>query len=201
MTDQELKDLVASLAIESAKNEIKWDRLAEDRAIESAKTEKMFQETDAKFKETDKRISQLSINIDGIARTQGEITEDYFFNILDEKKVIGNLKFDNIERNLFQYVRNDMKGEYDIILFNGDTVLLVEVKNKIRDKDIKNLKDKQIKNFRELFPTYKDYKIYGAIAGFTIKKDLIKKAKDNRFFVLQKKGELLVEEHNKIKSY
>ena len=94
-----------------------------------------------------------------------------------------------------------MKGEYDIILFNGDTVLLVEVKNKIRDKDIKNLKDKQIKNFRELFPNYKNYKIYGAIAGFTIKKDLIKKAKDNGFFVLQKKGELLVEEHNKIKSY
>jgi hypothetical protein len=183
MTDQELKDLVASLA------------------IESAKTEKRFQETEKRFQETDKFIKNLSINIDGISKTQGEITEDYFYNILKDEKKVDNLKFDTIERNLHQYLRNDMKGEYDIILFNGDSVLIVEIKNKIREKDISNLKDKQIKNFRELFPNYKDYKIYGAVAGFTIKDKVASKAKENGFFVLQKKGEMMIEEHDKIKSF
>ena len=171
-------------------------------------TDKRFQETDKQFKETDKQfqetkefIKNLSINIDGISKTQGEITEDYFFNILKENKNIAELKFDNIERNLYQYARHDLKGEYDIIMFNGDSVLIVEIKNKIRNKDIANLKTKQIANFRELFPNYKDFKIYGAVAGFTIKDELIKKANDEGFFVLQKKGDIMVEKHKNIKSY
>ncbi len=171
-------------------------------------TDKRFQETDKQFKETDKQfqetkefIKNLSINIDGISKTQGEITEDYFFNILNRNKSIGELEFDNIERNLYQYARHNLKGEYDIIMFNGDSVLIVEIKNKIRNKDINNLKTKQIANFRELFPNYKDFKIYGAVAGFTIKDELIKKANDEGFFVLQKKGDIMVEKHKNIKSY
>ncbi len=152
-------------------------------------------------KETKKFIDNLSINIDDIARTQGEITEDYFFNILNRDKSIAGLKFDNIERNLYQYVNHNLKGEYDIILFNGDSVLIVETKNKIRNKDIDNLKNKQIAKFRELFPNYKDFKIYGAVAGFTIKDELVKKANNEGFFVLQKKGDIMVEKHKNIKSY
>ena len=162
---------------------------------------KRFKETDEKFKETDRFIKNLSINIDGISRTQGEITEDYFYNILKKDKSIAGLKFDNIERNLYQYARHNLKGEYDIILFNGDSVLIVEIKNKIRNKDIENLKNKQIANFRELFPNYKDFKIYGAVAGFTIKDELVKKANNEGFFVLQKKGDMMVEKHKNIKSY
>jgi hypothetical protein len=194
MTDQELKDLVASLAIQSKETEIrfkqteeKWNRLSEERAKETAKTEKM--------------IKELSKQIDGISKTQGEITEEYFFNILKNSKKVANLQFDRISKNLYQYIRNDLKGEYDIILFNGDSVLIIEIKNKIRQKDLQNLKEKQIKNFRELFPTYKEYKIYGAIAGFTIKDEIIEQAKDEGFFVLQKKGEMMIEEHSEIKSY
>ena len=99
-------------------------------------TRKEFQDVAQRFKDTDKFIKNLSINIDGISKTQGEITEDYFFNILKENKSIAELKFDNIERNLYQYARHDLKGEYDIIMFNGDSVLIVEIKNKIRNKDI-----------------------------------------------------------------
>jgi hypothetical protein len=187
MTDQELKDLVASLAIQSKETEAKWDRLSEERAIETAKTEKM--------------IKELSKQIDGISKTQGEITEEYFFNILKNSKKVANLQFNMIEKNAYRYIKNDLKGEYDIILFNGDSVLIIEIKNKIRQKDLQNLKEKQIKNFRELFPTYKDYKIYGAIAGFAIKDEIIEQAKDDGFFVLQKKGEMMVEEHDEVKSY
>ncbi|MBL0708363.1 MAG: hypothetical protein JJW00_04880 [Sulfurimonas sp.] len=72
---------------------------------------------------------------------------------IQSAKTVANLTFDGIERNSYKYIRNDMKGEYDIVLFNGDSVMVVEIKNKIRDKDINNLKNKQIKKFRELFPT------------------------------------------------
>jgi hypothetical protein len=175
--------------------------LQKDTDKKFRETRKEFQDIAQRFKETDRFIKNLSINVDGISRTQGEITEDYFFNILKEDKRVGELKFDNIERNLYQYARHNLKGEYDIIMFNGDSVLIVEIKNKIRNKDIDNLKNKQIANFRELFPNYRDFKIYGAVAGFTIKDELIKKATDEGFFVLQKKGDMMVERHKNIKSY
>ena len=226
MTDTELKNLVASLAVESAKTDERFrvlreeqairDKkldeqfrvLREEQAIRDKKLDEQFKKTDEEFnkiaeqfKKTDEKFKQLGLNIDGIARTQGEITEDYFFDILKKDKRVANLQFDEIAKNSYKYVRNDMKGEYDIILFNGDSVMIIEIKNKVRDKDIENLKNKQIRNFRELFPTYKDYKVYGAIAGFTINEELVKKAKNNGFFVLKKKGELMVEEHSEIKVY
>ena len=208
MTDTELKNLVASLAVESAKTDERFRVLREEQAIRDKKLDEQFRKTDEEFKKiaeqfkkTDEKFKQLGLNIDGIARTQGEITEDYFFDILKEDKQVANIQFDNIERNLYQYLTNDMKGEYDIILFNGDSVMIVETKNKVRIKDIENLKNKQIKNFRKLFPNYKNYKVYGAIAGFTINEKIVEKAKNNGFFVLKKKGELMVEEHNKIKVY
>ena len=211
MTDRELIDLVASLAVAQAKTDEQFKKTDEEfkKIAEQfkktdeqfKKTDEQFKKTDEQFKKTDERFKQLGLNIDGIARTQGEITEDYFFDILKEDKQVANIQFDNIERNLYQYLTNDMKGEYDIILFNGDSVMIVETKNKVRIKDIENLKNKQIKNFRKLFPNYKNYKVYGAIAGFTINEKIVEKAKNNGFFVLKKKGELMVEEHNKIKVY
>ncbi len=109
--------------------------LQKETAQRFKETDEKFKETDKQFKETKEFIKNLSINIDGISKTQGEITEDYFFNILKENKNIAGLQFDNIERNLYQYARHDLKGEYDIIMFNGDSVLIVEIKNKIRNKE------------------------------------------------------------------
>jgi hypothetical protein len=198
MTDQELKDLVASLAIQSAKTDKELKDLVANIAIQSAKTDKELKD---RFAQTEKEIKEVIKQIGGIAKTQGEITEEYFFNILKSDKKVSNMQFDMIEKNAYRYIKNDLKGEYDIILYNGNSVLIIEIKNKIREKDLLNLKEKQIKNFRELFPTYKEYKIYGAIAGFAIDDKIVEQAKDDGFFVLQKKGELLVEEHDKIVSY
>ena len=210
-TDKKFQD--TDLKFQEIREEFK------DIAQRFKETSLIIKETGEQLKKTEKTIEQnsidskrsmeelktfsknLSINIDGISRTQGEITEDYFFNILNQNKSVAGLEFDNIERNLYQYARHNLKGEYDIIMFNGNSVLIVEIKNKIRNKDINNLKNKQIANFRELFPNYKDFKIYGAVAGFTIKDELVKKANDEGFFVLQKKGDMMVEKHKNIKSY
>ena len=125
MTDTELKNLVASLAVESAKTDERFRVLREEQAIRDKKLDEQFKKTDEEFnkiaeqfKKTDEKFKQLGLNIDGIARTQGEITEDYFFDILKKDKRVANLQFDEIAKNSYKYVRNDMKGEYDIILFN-----------------------------------------------------------------------------------
>jgi Cdc6-like AAA superfamily ATPase len=46
------------------------------------------------------------------------------------------------------------------VAINGNEVVIVEVKNKLKRDNVDNFIDKQIPNFKILFPQYKDYKIY-----------------------------------------
>ncbi|SHO81569.1 hypothetical protein MNB_SV-15-1148 [hydrothermal vent metagenome] len=39
------------------------------------------------------------------------------------------------------------------------------------------------------------------MAGFTIKDELVKKANNEGFFVLHKKGDMMMEKHKNIRSY
>ena len=47
---------------------------------------------------------------------------------------------------------------------NGKSVGLVEVKNKVTKKAISQI-ETQMKKFQDFHPSFKDYKVYGAIAG------------------------------------
>ena len=152
MTDQELKDLVASLAIESKKTD-----------------------------EQMKKMYQMSKRWDNFLGNYGETVEEYFYRSIDKEKTLGKLKFDNIERN----IRKTGKSvEYDIILINGDSIGIIEVKNKAHPKDIKPLIKKKIKHFKLDYPEYENYKYYFAIATMVTNEELIKQAKDEGIFLL-----------------
>lgn len=59
----------------------------------------------------------------------------------------------------------DLQDEFDIILINGTSVAIIEIKYKVRPNDIEKL-FKKMENFRILFPIYKNYKLYAGMAGF-----------------------------------
>jgi len=99
---------------------------------------------------------------------------------------IGNMKFDYIDRNL----KGSFKGlsdEFDIVLTNTHDLVIVEVKYNFYPNDVKTLL-KKIDNFRILYPLYKDYKIFGGIAGLTMPQEIIDIAKEMGFFVFSQEG-------------
>ena len=172
MTDQELKDLVSDLAVET--KELK------DAQIK----------TDEQMNRTDKKIDRLGKLIGNISNNQGDAAEEFFFNTLRSDLKIGNLLFDDISPNVYKE-RGRIKDEYDIVLSNGNSVALVETKYKAYMNDLEKLKSKKIPNFTKLFPLYKDYKIYAGIASFNINKDIVRKAEEYGLFVLKRKGNII----------
>jgi archaellum component FlaC len=64
MTDQELKDLVASLA------------------VESKKTDEKMKETAELMKKSDEKLARMGIHLAGISNNQGDVAEEYFVNSL-----------------------------------------------------------------------------------------------------------------------
>jgi len=71
MTDNELKELVAGLAVAQAKTE-----------AQSIKTEAQFARTEAQMARTDKKLERIGIRMGSISDNNGATAEDYFFNSL-----------------------------------------------------------------------------------------------------------------------
>ena len=164
MTDDELKALVASLAVAQ-------------------------QKTDEQLKETDRKLEKVSDLLGGIGRNQGDVAEEFFFNSLVDDAHLGAIHFDDIATNMKKH-RGKIQEEYDLVMTNGDAIGIVEVKYKVHENDLSKL-DRKMRNFKTLFPVYQNYKLYGAIASFHINDDAKKEALERGFFVLQRKGEVV----------
>jgi hypothetical protein len=164
MTDQELKDLVASLAAAQAR-------------------------TDAQMANTDKKFKTMQTMLDGISKNQGSVAEEFFYNSLNAKPVLGDIRFDRVTPHLI-VGRKGKQSEYDVVMVNGASVGIVEVKYKAHLNDLEQVHS-QIARFRRDCPEFKGYAIYGGIAGLSVPSDVSKAAKAQGLFVLKRKGEAL----------
>ena len=122
MTDNELKELVAGLAISQAKNEEQFER-----------TEAQMRETGAQMKRTDATLERMGITLGNVTNNIGSITEEYFYNSLLEKPVFGGVMYNKVRRNIGG-VGLKSEDEFDIVMYNGDSIALIECKNKAHEK-------------------------------------------------------------------
>jgi len=95
-TDQELKELVASLAVSQ-------------------------KETDAQLKETGRKLDKVAKMLGGISANQGDVTEDFFYNSFIKDNHLGSLAFDDITKSMAKH-RGKIQEEYDLFLSNGDAI-------------------------------------------------------------------------------
>jgi len=177
MTDQELKDLVASLAVEN-----------KETSLQMKETDRRMQENDRilteKFAETDRMIKELSRRMGGIDENQGHHAEQFFQNVFAEKPVFGSIKYDNVMLNL-----RTPKIEFDIVLVNGNSVALIEVKNRIHPKFVKELAEERVKKFKEHFPIYKNFRTRLGIAGFSFSEKALAEAKKYGIGLIRQVGD------------
>jgi hypothetical protein len=210
MTDQELKDLVASLAIQSAKTDEKFAKLDElfiKTEAQMAKTDEKFAllaiesaKTDAQMAKTDAKLDRIGKQLGDIGHSNGDAAENYFFNSLEDNKKLGKVKFDYISKNIKQR-RHRLEDEYDIFLENGNAVGIIEVKYKVQKSHIESLLSKKVENFRILFPDYHNYKLYMGIAGLSIDAENEKYATENGLVVLKQKGDIVAINSDNMKAF
>lgn len=164
MTDDELKELVAGLAIAQ-------------------------KETSEQMKRTDEKLERIGIKLGNISQNQGDVAEEFFFQSLIKDNRLGDIRFDDVTKNMAKH-RGKLQEEYDLVMTNGDVVAVVEVKYKAHTNDLDKL-DRKMRHFKQLFPLYQHFKQYGAIAAFHINDDAKEDALQRGYFVLQRSGELI----------
>jgi len=189
VTDDELKELVGSLAIAQKET----DKQLKETDKQLKETDKQLKETSQQLKETDRKVQKVSELFGNVSQNQGDIAEDFFFNSLALDNHLGSLSFDDITRGMFKH-RGKIQEEYDLFLTNGDSIAIIEVKYKAHLRDIDKL-ERKFDHFKRLFPIYNDYKLYGAMASFYFNEDIRQTLLSRGFFVLERSGNLIHSEN------
>ena len=163
MTDEELKALVASLAVSQKETDeqMKRNAIAQKETDEQMKLNAIAQkETSEQMKRTDAKLESVGIKLGGIGNNQGDVAEEFFYNSLIKDLTLGGIQFEDITKNMEKH-RGKIQEEYDLFLTNGKSIAVIEVKYKAHVNDLDKL-DRKVANFKKLYPIYKDYDLYGA---------------------------------------
>ena len=188
-TLEEIKQILKENAIQQAKN----DKLFAELRISQA-------ETDLQVKETSRKLKEVGRQLGDIGHSSGDAAEDFFYNALEDNKMLGTIKFDEISKNI-KPKKHRLEDEYDIFLENGNAVGIIEVKHKVRKDHITKLIDKKAENFRVLFPDYKEYKLFVGIAGLAFDHQTEEYAAENGIVVLKQKGEVMQINSSQMKAF
>ena len=172
MTDEELKELVASLAVSQ-----------QETARQMQETDRKMQDTDRKLKETDRLIKELGKQIGGLGEKFGSFTEGLALpsmgKILAERfgmevvspSVRVKKQGENMEIDVLAYANSEINEAY-----------VVEVKSHAREESIEQLRS-ILERFRKFFPEHKDKTVYGILAAVDLTDELRERILKAGFYV------------------
>ena len=161
------------------------------------KTDEQLKRTELEVQKTNKSIDKLKELVGNIANNQGDVAEEYFINSLKDNLTLAGMSFDTLMNNV-GIKHKGIRDEFDILLVNGDSVALIEVKYKVHPNILEKL-PKKIEHLK-LLPQYKNYKVYAGIAGFYIPDEVIEEATKRGYFVLQREGDIIQTYTNNLKA-
>ena len=154
MTDQELRDLIASIA------------------VAQKETDKQIKETAEQLKNTDKQINELGWQLGGLGNKFGSFTEGMAFPAMDK---ILRQRF-NME-TVASRVKSTRGGdslELDVLAYSNDAAnaaYIVEVKSHLREDGLQQMLD-ILRRFPNAFPEHADKRLYGILAAVDVPDDL-----------------------------
>ena len=155
-------------------------------------------ETDRLQKETAKQIKDVNQQIGGISKSNGLFAEAYFFNSFEQgEQTFFGEKFDAIRKNLKGPATDD---EFDVVMLNGHSVGIVEVKYKARDNDISKVLKKAV-TFRENFPSYANHRIYLGYAPLAFDDHIEQECIENGIAVIKQVGDTVVINDEHLKAF
>jgi len=157
-----------------------------DRILRESKAE-----TDRQSKETDKKIRELAELFTG---QWGKLVEALLgpgcLSLFIEK----GIKVTQTSANVTN-TKNGRTMEIDILLVNDTELVVIEIKSTASVKYIDKLL-LDLQEFKQFFPQYKNYKVYGAMAALRYYAECDKYAQKKGLFVLKSTGENLIQMQN-----
>ena len=196
-TDRQLKESRAEFDRRIKENE----RFLREQRTE---TDKQLKESDRLWREScaeyNRRMKRLDRDMGSFTNNIGAFAEEYFFNSFENgKQNFFGEKFNDIEKNVKGFEKG-YKDEYDILLINGKSIGIVEVKFKAHKNDIPDI-IKKAKTFRANFPNYVHHQVYLGLATMAFYPDLEQACIKKGIAVIKQVGDTVVINDAHLKVY
>jgi len=160
--------------------------------------ERYYQKLDESRKDFDRRMKKFEETMGSWSNNHGFFAEEYFFNSFEKgKQNFFGEDFYEIKKNLKGAETND---EFDIVLVNGKSIGLVEVKFKAHERDIPRIV-KKARNFRINFPKYKNHKIFLGLATMAFYPELEQDCIDEGIAIVKQTGDTVIIYDEHLKAY
>ncbi len=158
MTDEELKELVAGLAVAQ-------------------------QETDKQIKETDRQLKGLGKRIGGLGAKFGGFTEGLALPSMT--KILSERFGMEVVSPSVRVSKQGQHMEIDVLAYANSEVneaYVVEVKSHARDEAIEQLRN-ILERFRRFFPEHKEKAVYGILAAVDLPDEVRERVLKAGFYV------------------
>ena len=193
-------EIIWAMLRELTEKQAETDRLIKETAEQMKETDRIVKENALQMQETDRKLDKVGEQLGGIGHNQGRFAEEYFFNSFEQgKRNFFGEKFDEID----QYVKGietGFKDEYDILMTNGHSVGIVEVKYKAHENDIPNVL-KKAGTFRVNFPKFKNHKVYLGLASMAFYPELEQACKNSGIAIIKQSGNTIIIYDDHLKAY
>ncbi len=155
------------------------DQMMKENALAAEKRSQRLE------KELNKRIGELGDRLGDFAEgfVRPAVVKLFRERGIEVHKVTRKIEANNPQLNL--------ATEIDLLVINGDSCVLVEVKSNVSIDDV-NEHIERMEKFKPLFPEYANKKAFGAVAGMVVSENVAKYAYRKGFFVIAQQGDLAI---------
>ena len=183
-------------AIEAERRKVEF---AQEMKQSRAEFDRQIKLSQAAADALNKQIKQVSQQMGGMANSNGDMAQDYFFNALYQRKTLFGQEFDEVKTEKRKIKKTGVEVQYDIILINGKSVCIVEVKYKADTDDVKRIPNIQEK-FRQNYPEHADKKLFLALASMSFNEYVESECKKLGIAIIKQVGDTIeiYDEHLKV---
>jgi RecB family endonuclease NucS len=154
-------------------------------------------EADRRFAESERQLQDLrriaantSREVAGLTTRWGQFVE----NLVEPSVVRLFQERGILVQETSRRMRSQRPGaemEIDIFAVDGDVAVAIEVKSRLSRQDVDDFLAR-LDRFRQAFPHYSDYRIYGAVAGIEVDEGVDRYAYQQGLFVLKQTGDMVL---------
>ncbi|MGB3308574.1 MAG: hypothetical protein WA939_06425 [Nodosilinea sp.] len=196
--DRRAAESKAEVDRRAAESKAEADRRAAEFDLQMAESkaadERRAAEAARSMAELRRLVDNTTRAVDGLTTRWGKFVEN-----LVEPAVLRLFQERGIDvQEVTRRMRSQRPGaemEIDIFAVNGDSAVAVEVKSRLSRQDVEYFLER-LERFKQSFPHYADYAIYGAVAGIEVDEGVDRFAYQRGLFVIKQTGDTVTIANN-----
>ncbi|MCL2436216.1 MAG: hypothetical protein FWD09_08810 [Lentimicrobiaceae bacterium] len=197
---QEMTKAIKATDAKIEESSKKWEKqTAENQKIyDSIKA--MQQEQAIENQKRHDSIKAMQQEIGGMGQSNGAVAESYFVNSFTNAMQFAGQEYDEMDHHLRKKSKKlNLQNEYDLVLYNCTSVVIIEIKYKARERDVVRLLAKA-PVFKQLYPQYANYDMYLALAAFHFEENTENDSIEHGIAVIKQVGDTMVinDEHLRV---